>query len=169
MHERRRGRASEHRARVRRRQRAHVRWCLAINPSANKTTQKARARPRRWSRWAATLQTRAPMCSSRHTQCGPRARSAADSRPYVLQQTHAVRATGAALPRCLCPHSADLHRGILSGRQGLCSSAAQYKNYGTVHRDSGQLRSKPALPGPSGACSELSSERAARILFSILS
>ena len=75
MHERMRGRASEHRARVRRRQRAHVRWCLAINPSANKTTQKARARPRSWSRWAASpLQTRDPMCSSTHTQCGPRAR-----------------------------------------------------------------------------------------------
>jgi hypothetical protein len=74
MHARRRGRPSKHRTRVRRR-RAHVTWCLSINPSANKTTQKARARPRRGRKWAARpRQTRAPMCFSRHGQCGARAR-----------------------------------------------------------------------------------------------
>jgi hypothetical protein len=75
MHARRFGRASGHRARVRRRRRAHVRWCLAINPSANKTTQKARAHPRRGRRLAARpRQTRTPMCSSRRTQCRARAK-----------------------------------------------------------------------------------------------
>ena len=75
MHARRRERASGLRARVRRRRRAHVRWCLAINPSANKTTQKARARPRRGRKWAARpRQTRAPICSSRRGQCGAQAR-----------------------------------------------------------------------------------------------
>jgi hypothetical protein len=35
------------------RRRAHVRWFSAINPSANKTTQEARGRPRRGRQWAA--------------------------------------------------------------------------------------------------------------------
>jgi hypothetical protein len=75
MHARRRGCASGHRARVRRRRRAHVRWCLAINPSANKTTQKARARSRRWRKWAARpRQTSVPKCFSRRGLCGARAR-----------------------------------------------------------------------------------------------
>ena len=73
MHARRRERASGHRARVRRRRRAYVRWCLAINPSAKKTTQKARARPRRERKWAARpRQTHTLMCFSRRAQCGAR-------------------------------------------------------------------------------------------------
>jgi len=52
-----------------------VRWFSAINPSANKTTQKACARRRRGRHWAARpRQTRAPVCCSRRAQCGARER-----------------------------------------------------------------------------------------------
>ena len=45
MHARRRGRASGHRARVRRRRRAHVTWCLAINrPPTKQHKRLAHAR-----------------------------------------------------------------------------------------------------------------------------
>ncbi len=45
------------------------------NLSANKTTQKARGRPRRGRKWAARpRQTRAPVCASRRAQCGARER-----------------------------------------------------------------------------------------------
>ena len=52
-----------------------VRWFSAINSSANKTTQKARGRPRRGRPWAARpRKTRAPVCFSRRAQCGARER-----------------------------------------------------------------------------------------------
>ena len=95
------------------RRRAHVRWFSAINPSANKTTQKARGRPRRGRQWAARpRQTRALVCFSRR----------------------AVRGAGAALPRCPGPRSADLKRApsnfSKSGRDGRRGAAAQHTHYG---------------------------------------
>jgi hypothetical protein len=63
---------------------------------------------------------------------------AEDTRPGVLQQTHAVRGAGAALPRCPGPRSADLKRApsnfSKSGRYGRRGAAAQHTHYGAVHR-----------------------------------
>jgi hypothetical protein len=63
---------------------------------------------------------------------------AEDTRPGVLQQTHAVRGAGAALPRCPGPRSADLKRApsnfSKSGRDGRRGAAAQHTHYGVVHR-----------------------------------
>ena len=82
---------------------------------------------------------------------------AADTRNGVRQQTHAVRAAGAALPRCPSPRSADLTRApsnfSKSGRDGRRGAAAQHTHYGAVHRNAGQPRAKPASSAPPGAFS----------------
>jgi len=114
-----------------------VRWFSAINPSANKTTQKACARRRRGRHWAARpRQTRAPVCCSRRAQCG---------------------GAGAALPRCPGPRSADLKRApsnfSKSGRDGRRGAAAQHTHYGAVHMDAGQPRAMRSSSAPPGACS----------------
>jgi hypothetical protein len=82
---------------------------------------------------------------------------AADTRPGVRQQMRAVRGAGAALPRCPGPRSADLKRApsnfSKSGRDERRGAAAQHKNYGAVHRDTGHTRADPASSGPPAACS----------------
>jgi hypothetical protein len=82
---------------------------------------------------------------------------AADTRPGVLQQMRAVWGTGAALPRCPGPRSADLKRApsnfSKSGSDGRRSAAAQHTHYGGVHRDAGQPRAMRTSSAPPGACS----------------
>jgi hypothetical protein len=81
-----RWRVSGRRARVRRGWRAHVRWCSAINQSANKTTQKARARCRLGRKWADhPRQTHVPMYFSRRGQCGARARPCRTASALAVQ------------------------------------------------------------------------------------
>ena len=137
MHARRHGRASGHRTRARRRQRAHVEGSRPSTcpPQQNNTKGMRTPAPR------------APLGSP----------PAADTRPGVLQQTRAVRGAGAALPRCLGPRSADLKRApsnfSKSGRDGRRGAAAQHTHYGAVHMDAGQPRAMRSSSAPPGACS----------------
>ena len=89
MHARRHGRASGHRTRARRRQRAHVEGSRSSTSPQQNNTKGMR-----------TPAPRAPLGSP----------PAADTRNGVRQQMRAVRGAGAALPRCLGPRSADLKR-----------------------------------------------------------
>jgi hypothetical protein len=105
MNARRRGSASGRRARVRRRRGAHIMWCLAMH----------RRRQQNNTKGSLTPAPRAPMGSP----------PAADTRNGVRQQTRAVRAAGAALPRCPSPRSADLKqaRQMFQNRDAMGGAA----------------------------------------------
>ena len=75
-------------------------------------------------------------------------------------QTRAVRAAGAALPRC--PTETGLANISKSGRDGQRGAAAQHTHYGDVHRDAGQPRAMPASSAPPGASSARSSALSSR-------
>ena len=75
-------------------------------------------------------------------------------------QTRAVRAAGAALPRC--PTETGLANISKSGRDGQRGAAAQHTHYGAVHRDAGQPRAMPASSAPPGASSARSSALSSR-------
>ena len=105
MNARRRGSASGRRARVRRRRGAHIMWCLAMH----------RRRQQNNTKGSLTPALRAPMGSPPE----------ADTRNGVRQQTRAVRAAGAALPRCPSPRSADLKqaRQMFQNRDAMGGAA----------------------------------------------
>jgi hypothetical protein len=90
--------------RVRRRRGAHIMWCLAMQRRRQQNNTKG-----------SLPALRAPMGSP----------PAADTRKSVRQQTRAVRAAGAALPRCPSPRRADLKqaRQMFQNRDAMGGAA----------------------------------------------